>query len=82
MEYDAEKELVSYIARALADEPDKVEVTLVEGEQSMILELRVAENDIGKIIGRQGRNANAMRVLLNAVALGNNKQRVVLEIVG
>ncbi len=82
MEYDALKELVSYIARALADEPDKVEVTLVEGEQSMILELRVAENDIGKIIGRQGRNANAIRVLLNAVAMGNNKPRVVLEIIG
>lgn len=82
MEYDAEKELVSYIARSLADEPDKVNVTLVEGEESMVLELRVAENDIGKIIGRQGRNANAIRVLLNAVSLSNKKQRVVLEIIG
>ena len=82
MEYDAEKELVSYIARALVDEPDKVNVTLVEQDNSAVLELRVADQDTGKIIGKQGRNANAMRTLLNAMTLAKDKQRAVLEIVG
>ena len=76
-----EKELIEYIARILVDEPDKVEVTRVEGEQSTILELHVADNDMGKIIGKSGRIANAMRILLNAAAARQGKRRVVLEII-
>lgn len=81
MEVDNEKQLIDYIARALVDEPDKVSVTQVEGEESTILELRVAQGDMGKVIGKQGRIANAMRVLLNAATVRQNKNRVVLEII-
>ena len=74
-----EKELVSYIARALVDEPDGVEVNLIEGEKSTILELRVADGDIGKVIGKHGRIAKAVRTILSAAATKTGK-RVVLEI--
>ena len=74
-----EKELVSYIARALVDEPDGVEVNLIEGEKSTILELKVAEGDIGKVIGKHGRIAKAVRTILSAAATKTGK-RVVLEI--
>jgi uncharacterized protein len=71
--------LVQIIAQALADHPDQVQVREVEGEQVTIVELHVAKADLGKIIGKQGRTANAMRLLLGAVA---NKQgkRITLEI--
>jgi predicted RNA-binding protein YlqC (UPF0109 family) len=74
-----EKELVSYIAKALVDEPDNVEVNIIEGEKSTILELRVSEADIGKVIGKHGRIAKAVRTILSAAGSRTGK-RVVLEI--
>jgi predicted RNA-binding protein YlqC (UPF0109 family) len=73
------KELITYIAGALVDKPDEVQVTEVEGEQTTVLELRVAKEDLGKVIGRQGRTARAMRTLLGA-ASSKVKKRCVLEI--
>jgi len=74
------RELVEYIAKALVDDSDHVHVTEVEGEQVTVLELRVAPNDIGKVIGKQGRTARAMRTILNANAT-KLKKRAVLEII-
>jgi hypothetical protein len=74
------KELVEYIAKALVDDPSQVEVTQIEGATSVILELRVAQDDMGRVIGRGGRVANAMRTLLRVVAAKQGK-RVTLEIV-
>lgn len=74
-----EKELVNYVARALVDEPDEVEVSLIEGEKSTILELKVAPSDIGKVIGKHGRIAKAIRTILSAAATKTGK-RIVLEI--
>jgi len=73
------KELITYIASALVDKPDQVQVTEVEGEQTTVLELRVAKEDLGKVIGRQGRTARAMRTILGA-ASSKVKKRCVLEI--
>lgn len=69
-----EKEFIEYIARALVDEPDEVNVTIVEGEQSLILELKVAPDDIGKIIGKKGRIAHSIRILLSAVSTRTGKR--------
>lgn len=74
-----EKELVEYIAKSLVDDPSGVIVNMIEGEKSTILELKVFEGDIGKVIGKHGRIANAMRIILNAAAAKTGK-RVVLEI--
>jgi hypothetical protein len=74
-----EQELVSYVARSLVDEPDEVEVNIIEGEKSTILELRVAQSDIGKVIGKHGRIAKALRTILSAAATKTGK-RIVLEI--
>jgi predicted RNA-binding protein YlqC (UPF0109 family) len=74
------KELLEQIARSLVDNPDEVSVNEVEGEQSLILELRVAEEDMGKVIGKQGRIAKAIRVVMKAAAVKDNK-RVVVEII-
>jgi predicted RNA-binding protein YlqC (UPF0109 family) len=74
-----EKELVEYIAKSLVDQPDEVNVNVIEGEQSTILELKVASNDVGKVIGKQGRIANAVRVILSASAAKSGKH-VQLEI--
>ena len=60
------KELLELIAKALVDDPDEVSVSEVEGEQTIILELRVAQDDLGKVIGKQGRTARAIRTLLSA----------------
>lgn len=73
------KELIAYIAKALVDSPDQVEVSEVEGEQSSVIELRVAKEDLGKVIGKQGRTAHAMRTLLSAASTKLRK-RSVLEI--
>jgi len=73
------KELVKFIAEALVDKPDQVEVTEVEGERTSVLELKVAKEDLGKIIGKQGRTARAIRTILAAASAKMNK-RVVLEI--
>ncbi len=74
------KELVEYIAKALVDYPEQVDVTQVEGERSVILELRVAQDDMGKVIGKQGRIAKAIRTVVNAAAIKENK-RVMVEII-
>lgn len=74
------KELVRYIARALVDNPDAVEVNELEGEQTSIIELKVAKEDLGKVIGKQGRTARAMRTILSAASTKLRK-RSVLEII-
>jgi len=73
-------ELVKVIAKALVDFPDAVEVNEVEGSQSIIVELKVAQEDMGKIIGKQGRIAKAIRTVVKAAATKDNK-RVVVEII-
>jgi predicted RNA-binding protein YlqC (UPF0109 family) len=73
------KELLETIARALVDNPDEVSVNEIEGEKSLILELRVAADDMGKVIGKQGRIAKAIRTVVKAAAVKENK-RVVVEI--
>lgn len=74
------KELLEKIAKSLVDNPDEVSVTEVDDDQSLILELRVAEDDMGKVIGKQGRIAKAIRVVMKAAAIRENK-RVVVEII-
>ncbi len=74
------KELIEYIAKALVDNPDQVEVTEVEGGQTSVLELKVAKEDLGKVIGKQGRSARAMRTILSAAST-KMKKRTVLEII-
>jgi predicted RNA-binding protein YlqC (UPF0109 family) len=74
------KDLIGYIAQALVDHPEQVSVTEVKGDQATVLELRVAKEDIGKVIGKQGRTAKAMRTVLSA-ASAKIKKRTVLEIV-
>jgi hypothetical protein len=73
------KELVELIARALVDRPDEVNVKEIEGHQATVLELRVADGDLGKVIGKQGRTARAIRAILNASGT-KLKRRFVLEI--
>ena len=74
-----QKELVEYIAKSLVDSPELVEVSEAEGEQGAVLELSDSHDDLGKIIGKQGRTARAIRTLLGAVS-AKTKKRVVLEI--
>ncbi len=74
------KELVTYIAKALVDNPADVAVKELRGNQTTVLELTVAKEDLGKVIGKQGRTAQAMRTILNAVS-SKCKQRTVLEII-
>ncbi|MGI5851308.1 MAG: KH domain-containing protein [Clostridiales bacterium] len=73
-------ELVKFIAKSLVDNPDQVDVREVEGEQTVIIELRVAPDDMGKVIGKQGRIAKAIRTVVKAAATKENK-RVVVEII-
>lgn len=74
------KELIESIAKSLVDNPDKVKVSQLDGEQSSIIELRVAQEDMGKIIGKQGRNAQAIRTILGAAGM-KLKKRFNLEII-
>ncbi len=74
------KELITYIAKALVDNPDEVQVRELEGESTSIYELRVAKEDLGKVIGRRGRTARAMRTILNCSTVKKGR-RAVLEIV-
>lgn len=76
----AMKDLVEYIAKALADKPSQVQVSEIEGEAALVLELRVAPEDMGRIIGKDGRTANAIRTLVRVLAAKQGK-RVTLEIV-
>ena len=80
MEVSEMKELIGYIARALVDKPEEVVVTEIEGEQTSVIELKVAKEDLGKVIGKQGRTARAMRTILSAASAKINK-RSVLEII-
>ncbi|WP_462323279.1 KH domain-containing protein [Desulfoplanes sp.] len=73
------KGLIKYIAESLVDYPDQVVVSEVEGEQTSVLELKVAKEDLGKVIGKQGRTARAMRTILGAAST-KAKKRTVLEI--
>ncbi|HIJ57753.1 MAG TPA: KH domain-containing protein [Deltaproteobacteria bacterium] len=73
------KELIKHIAQALVNNPEQVSVREITGEHTIILELKVAKEDIGKVIGKQGRTAQALRTILNA-ASGKKKKRVTLEI--
>ena len=74
------KELISFIAQALVDRPEEVTVSEVEGNQTTVLELKVAKEDLGKVIGKQGRTAQAMRTILSAVS-SKVKKRTVLVII-
>ncbi len=74
------KELIAYIAKALVDHPEAVEVSEIEGEQTSVIELKVAKDDLGKVIGKQGRTARAMRTILSAASTKIRK-RSVLEII-
>jgi predicted RNA-binding protein YlqC (UPF0109 family) len=76
-----EKEFLIYIVKALVDEPDEVEIHVVEGEKSTIFELKVATSDIGKVIGKNGRIAKAIRTILNA-AIAKSGKRISLDILG
>jgi len=76
-----EKEFLLYIIKALVDEPDEVEINVVEGEKSTIFELKVASSDIGKVIGKNGRIAKAIRTILNA-AIAKTGKRITLDILG
>ena len=75
------KELIETMARALVDDPEQVKVSEIEGEMTSIIELRVAKADLGKVIGKQGRNVDAMRTILS-VASTKIRKRAVLEIIG
>jgi predicted RNA-binding protein YlqC (UPF0109 family) len=74
------KELIETIAKALVDHPDEVVVSEVEGEKTSVLELKVAKEDLGKVIGKQGRTARAIRTILSAAST-KIKKRSVLEII-
>ncbi len=73
------KDLIEYIAKALVDHPEDVQVNEIAGEQTSVIELKVAKDDLGKVIGRQGRTARAMRTILSAAST-KLKKRSVLEI--
>jgi len=74
------KELIKYVAQALVDKPEAVEVSEIVGEQTSVIELRVAKEDLGKVIGKQGKTAKAMRTILSAASTKLRK-RTVLEII-
>ena len=73
------KELIEYMVKSLVDNPDEVNISEVEGEQTSVIELKIAKEDLGKVIGKQGRTARAMRTILNAASTKARK-RAVLEI--
>ena len=73
------KALIEYIAKSLVDHPEEVQVSEVEGEQTSVLELKVSKEDLGQVIGKQGRTARAMRTILSAAST-KSKKRTVLEI--
>jgi hypothetical protein len=74
------KELIELIAKSLVDNPDKVQVSQLDGEQSSIIELKVAPEDVGKVIGKQGRNVQAIRIILGAAGM-KLKKRFILELI-
>lgn len=80
MSDEAMKTLMEAIAKALVDKPDEVEVSEVEGERTTVIELKVAKEDLGKVIGKQGRTARALRTILSAAST-KIRRRSVLEII-
>lgn len=74
------KELIEYVAKSLVDMPDEVKINEVEGEQTTVIELSVDKSDLGKVIGKQGRTARALRTILNAAST-KLKKRSILEII-
>lgn len=74
------KELIELIIKGIVDKPDKIEISQVVGEKTLIFEVKVDPDDIGKVIGRQGRNIKSIRTIINAAAQKDNK-RVIIEIV-
>ena len=74
------KELIKYIVQALVDHPEQIDISETVGEQSTVLEIKVAKEDMGKIIGKQGRTAQAMRTILNAVS-AKVKKRTIMQII-
>jgi predicted RNA-binding protein YlqC (UPF0109 family) len=74
------KDLVEQIAKVLVDQPEAVQINEIEGEQTIVIELKVAKEDLGKIIGKEGKTAKAMRTILGAAG-SKLKKRVVLEII-
>ncbi len=75
------RELVEIMAKALVDNPDQVEVTEIAGRNISVIEVKVAKEDMGKILGKKGRNAQAMRIILNAASAKLRARRVILEII-
>lgn len=73
------KDLIKEIVQALVDQPELVSISEIEGENTNVLELKVPKSDMGKVIGKQGRNAQAIRTIMSAVA-GKNRRRYILEI--
>ncbi len=71
------KDLLEYIAKALVDKPEEVSVNVVEGDRSLILQLKVSPDDVGKVIGKQGRIAQALRTLIRATAVKQGKRAIV-----
>lgn len=76
---DSLKALVEFVVKHLVDNPDKVNVSVINGEQATIIELKVAQSDLGKVIGKQGRTAKALRTLVHGIAT-KQKKRAILEI--
>ncbi len=74
------RDFIEFIAKKLVDNPEEVEVNYIQGKSTAIIELRVDPSDVGKVIGKSGRTANALRTLLSAVASRHN-QKIVLEII-
>ena len=74
------KDFIAYLAKALVDKPEEVEVTEIAGEQSSVIELKVAKEDLGKVIGKQGRTAQAIRTIVGAASKKMHK-RYVLELI-
>ena len=74
------KELIEYIVKSIVDNPEEVEVTQIDGESTVVFELRVKQEDVGKVIGKKGRTINAIRTLVNATA-AKSGMRAMLEIV-
>ena len=72
-----EKELIEFIAKKLVDDPNQVDVQMVEGEKSIVIELRTAREDIGKVIGKQGRIAKAIRIVMRAAAVRQGEKAIV-----
>lgn len=74
------KEFVEYLVKNLVDHPDEIQINEVESERSIILEMRVAKTDMGKVLGKKGRTAHAIRTLMTAAAGARSKKKVMLEI--